>query len=76
MLPDTVSRPAAARFPPHSGTDAATMGERRTMHEGIRIQADADGTFTLYSDTRIILRGLTRERAYRLAGRLGEFVRY
>jgi hypothetical protein len=24
----------------------------------------------------VILRGLTRERAYRLAGRLGEFVEY
>ncbi|WP_167376103.1 hypothetical protein [Methylobacterium tarhaniae] len=46
------------------------------MQEGIRIQAAADGTFTLYSDSRVILRGLTRERAYRLAGRLGEFVRY
>jgi len=44
--------------------------------QGIRIQADADGTFTLYSASRVILRGLTRERAYRLAGRLGEFVEY
>ncbi|MGF3024506.1 hypothetical protein ACQVP2_16975 [Methylobacterium aquaticum] len=49
---------------------------KQAMHEGIRIQADADGTFTLYSDARVILRGLTRERAYRLAGRLGEFVEY
>ncbi|MGY2048311.1 hypothetical protein [Methylobacterium sp. JK268] len=39
--------------------------------DGVRIQADADGTFTLYSDDRVILRGLTREKAYRLASRLG-----
>ncbi|ACL62130.1 hypothetical protein [Methylobacterium nodulans] len=39
--------------------------------EGIRIKADADGTFTLYSADRVILRGLTREKAYRLASRLG-----
>ncbi|ACA20903.1 hypothetical protein M446_6650 [Methylobacterium sp. 4-46] len=41
------------------------------MAEGIRIQADADGTFTLYSDDRVILRGLTRAKAYQLASRLG-----
>ncbi|WP_167450841.1 hypothetical protein [Methylobacterium terrae] len=46
------------------------------MQDGIRIQADPDGTFTLYSASRVILRGLSRERAYRLAGRLGEFVEY
>ncbi len=42
-----------------------------TMDEGIRIQADTDGTFSLHSDDRVILRGLTREKAYRLASRLG-----
>ncbi|GJD49000.1 hypothetical protein OPKNFCMD_1726 [Methylobacterium crusticola] len=46
------------------------------MHEGIRIQADADGTFTVFSDTRVILRGLIRAKAYRLASHLGEIVRY
>jgi hypothetical protein len=41
------------------------------MDEGVRIKADADGTFTLYSGERVILHGLTREKAYRLASRLG-----
>jgi hypothetical protein len=45
--------------------------ERRAMDEGVRIKADADGTFTLYSGERVILHGLTREKAYRLASRLG-----
>ncbi|MFE1602685.1 hypothetical protein [Methylobacterium sp. ID0610] len=43
------------------------------MEEGIRIKADGDGTFTLYSAERVILRGLSREKAYRLAARLGGF---
>ncbi|MEH3146918.1 MAG: hypothetical protein PGN34_16560 [Methylobacterium frigidaeris] len=41
------------------------------MNEGVQIRADEDGTFSLYSDERVILRGLTREKAYRLASQLG-----